>query len=344
MPKKALPFSAWVSEVFFEDNAHFRRRAPRLGLISKIIKAIPQTFAFTFTNFASTQPKAGREPQPHPVPPAVGLHLTLDQWPEHPTREAARGLPFSDDVASLIDAGTALESVSDLVFAMRELHRVCSDGALITARVSAAGGTVADPTALRTINRAALLFFCDHPVPPALAAKAERLGVRGLFAMDDESDATIRLRVRKAGATPLRTSRIDIGSGSSVQPGYTGVDIVALPNVQTVCDVDRHGLPFSDSTISHVYTAHFLEHVADLVFVMNEIHRVCCQDGIVEVHVPTLMGPYAAADPTHRRLFNARTLSYFEAGSDGYAGIEKGFEILEQRVGLSIYARLRVIK
>lgn len=343
MPKKALPFSVWVSELFFEDNARFRRRAPRLGLISKVVKVIPQTFAFAFTNFASTQPKAGREPQPLPAPPAAGLHLTFDEWPKHPTREAARGLPFSDDVASVIDVGTALESVTDLVFAMQELHRICSEGALVTARVTATG-PVADPTALRSINRAVLLFFCDPPGPPALVAKAQRLGVHGLFAVEDESHTTIRLRARKGGATPFRTSRIDIGSGTTVQPGYTGVDIVALPNVQTVYDVDRHGLPFSDSTVSHVYTAHFLEHVADLVFVMNEIHRVCCADGIVEVHVPTLMGPYAAADPTHRRLFNARTLSYFEAGSDGYAGIEKGFEILEQRVGLSIYARLRVIK
>lgn len=77
---------------------------------------------------------------------------------------------------------------------------------------------------------------------------------------------------------------------------------------------------------------------------MNEIHRVCCNGAIVDLNVPSLLGPYAAADPTHARLFNARTFSYFEPGKGQYAGIAKGFEIIEQQVGFSIVARLRVVK
>lgn len=344
MPKKTHPLSVWISEVFFEDNPHFGRRAPRIGIIPKIAKALPHAIAFAFTNFASTQPKAHRDLRPRPETPAAGLQLTVDTWPVHPTRGTARGLAYGDGVASSIDTGYALESVSDLVFAMRELHRVSVPDGVVTARVSSNDGSALDPTRLRTINRAALAFFTEDVTDERLSTKAERLGARSLFHIESSEGDRIRLRTRKSERPPLRTSRIDIGSGSAVQQGFTGVDMFPLPGVECVYDVDRHGLPFSDSSISHVYTAHFLEHVSDLVFVMNEIHRVCCADASVEIHVPTLIGPYAAADPTHTRLFNARTLSYFEAGSDAYAGIDKGFEILEQRVGLSIYARLRVIK
>src|SRR4029079_9092635 len=127
------------------------------------------------------------------------------------------------------------------------------------------------------------------------------------------------------------------------------------PGVDVVRDIERHGLPFSDSTVTHVWSSHFLEHVHNLVFVMNEIHRVCCDDALVELSVPTLLGPWAAADPTHVRLFNARTFQYFEkdgvapnvhegSPTHDYANIVQGFEILEQRVSTSLDVKLRVIK
>ncbi len=296
---------------------------------------VPQTIALVFTNFASTYPRRSATPQP--VPAAITINdVVLDEWPRHPETNAERGLPFSDFSARSIDAGESLNSVTDLVFAMKELHRVSVDGGLVT--VSTQHRDVAvDPTIVRTVTRATLTFFStiDHP----LAGKARRLGAAGLFRI--EGDSLLRAIKSPPAEHP---ERIDIGSGSLVQPGYTGIDIIQLPGVSIVRDVDKHGLPFSDSTISHVYTAHFLEHTNNLVFVMNEIHRVCCHDAIVDINVPTLMGPYAAADPTHRRLFNARTFSYFEEDGEEYAGITKGFEILEQHVGFSLVTRLRVIK
>lgn len=238
--------------------------------------------------------------------------------------------------------GASLSEVSDLVFAMRELHRVAVHNGEVTVSV-AAPDPIADPTIIRTISRDTLVFFTPSQTDAALSAKARKLGLSGIFTVARESGDAITLRAIK-DEPKNHPTRVDIGCGSSVEPGYTGIDILPLPGVSIVRDVDNHGLPFSDSTISHVYSAHFLEHTKNLVFVMNEIHRVCCHDAIVDLNVPSLLGPYAAADPTHRHLFNARTLSYFEAGTDPYAGITKGFEILEQHVGFSIVARLRVVK
>jgi len=336
MPPKKHPLSVWIAETFYEDNPRFQRRSSRvLGLLRKAIMTIPQTVALVFTNFASTYPS--RRATSQPVPAALSLSdLVLDEWPRHPDTNAERGLPFSDSSARSINVGESLNPVSDLVFAMKEIHRVSVDGALI--KVSTQRRDIsADPTIVRSVTRDTLTFFANTEHP--LAAKAKRLGAAGMFRLEDHS--TLRA-IKSAPAN--HPTRIDIGSGTLVQPGYTGIDIVQLPGVSIVRDVDKHGLPFSDSTISHVYTAHFLEHTSNLVFVMNEIHRVCCHDAIVDINVPTLMGPYAAADPTHRRLFNARTFSYFEEDGEEYAGITKGFEILEQHVGFSLVTRLRVIK
>ena len=337
MERKKPPLSAWLAEIFFEDNERFQRRGSRLALFAKAVKSIPHAAVLTFSNFASSYPSKTSSTTPVPRTPER-VSLRLEEWPRLADGRE-RGLPWSDSVAGSIDAGTILGSVDDLLFCMRELHRVAAPDAEVKVTLIEAAQLAADPTLRRPITADTLAFFAGKSADPKLAAKAERAGVANLFSL---SDGHV-LRARKS-ENPSRPTQIDIGSGSDVRPGFTGVDIVALPGVEIVRDVSRHGLPFSDSSIARVYSAHFLEHVPDLVFVMNEIHRVCCHDAIVEVVVPTLIGPYAAADPTHARMFNARTFSYFEPGREEYAGIAKGFEILEQKVGLSIEATLRVIK
>ncbi|HEX9129664.1 MAG TPA: methyltransferase domain-containing protein [Gemmatimonadaceae bacterium] len=333
------PLSAWLAEIFFEDNARFGRRSPRLlGMLRKVAATAPAAAALLFCNFTSTYPRSKAASAPQPDSPAEGLDLTLTEWPRSAMDGHERGLPYSDSVAQTVRLGDALASVNDLLFAMRELHRVCANGAEVHVTPTDTIALASDPTLVRPVTGDTLAFFTA-----AAPEKARRLGVSGLFAIESKEAAGMVLRIVKSAA-PTRPLKIDIGCGSSPKPGYSGIDFLDLPGVDIVRDVEKHGLPFSDSTISNVYTAHFLEHVHDLVFVMNEIHRVCCHDGIVDISVPTLLGPYAAADPTHVHFFNARTFSYFEAGSEPYAGITKGFEILEQSVGFSLNVKLRVVK
>lgn len=336
MEREKPSIRAWLSEIFFEDNAQFQRRGSRLAIFAKALKSLPQALLVGFSNFGAAYPSKPVTEPAERVEPAM-IDLTLDDWPRH-ADGSERGLPYSDSVARSIDTRRSLASVHDLVFCMRELHRVAVDGATVKCETLALESVALDPTVTRPITRETLAFFAGASADPALASKARRLGLASLFSLEGDT-----LRARKSDA-PIRPERIDIGCGSSPRAGFTGIDIVPLPGVEIVRDVSRHGLPFSDSTMKRVYSAHFLEHVPDLVFVMNEIHRVCCHDAIVEIVVPTLIGPYAAGDPTHTRLFNARTFSYFEAGKDAYAGIAKGFEIVEQKVGLSIEVTLRVIK
>ena len=337
--------AAWIAEIFYEDSERFDRRASRLlGLIAKVVSVAPHLFAMAFTNFAASYPKVARKLEPEPRALDRAVPVVLHTWPRHPATGNGRGLPYSDSVMASLDLGDSLSEVDDLVFAMVEVHRVCVPNALVSLRLLSSEMYFADPSLRRPILPQTIRFFTDDLEDEALRQKATALSSSSLFSIEETGPDHMTLRVIKAAAAPLRTSRIDLGCGTEVRGGHTGVDLIPFPDVEIIRDVDRHGLPLSDSTISHVHTAHFLEHVQHLVFVMNEIHRVCCHDAIVDISVPTLLGPYAAADPTHVHLFNARTLSYFEAGSGAYAGITKGFEILEQSVGFSLKARLRVVK
>lgn len=109
--------------------------------------------------------------------------------------------------------------------------------------------------------------------------------------------------------------KLDIGCGRSKHPGYTGLDRVLLDGVDVVCDINR-GLPFADNTVTRVIASHVLEHVDDLMAVMEELYRVCRHKAVV-----CILSPYAhtflnAANPYHKHVFNEHTPRFFTKHND----------------------------
>ncbi|MFL6623518.1 MAG: methyltransferase domain-containing protein [Sulfurifustaceae bacterium] len=108
---------------------------------------------------------------------------------------------------------------------------------------------------------------------------------------------------------PLRV--LDVGCGNRKQiPNAIGVDCFRFGAVDVVARIER-GLPFAPDALDHVYAIHFLEHVDDLLAVMNEIHRVLKPDGVLHIMVPHWQCVNAVADPTHRHLFHRQTFKFF---------------------------------
>lgn len=104
---------------------------------------------------------------------------------------------------------------------------------------------------------------------------------------------------------------LDIGCGGTKQQNFaTGVDREAGPGVDVVCNLEN-GLPFPDNHADQIYAVHFLEHVRELVGLMNDIHRVLKPDGVLHVMVPHGHFVNAIADPTHVRFFHPQTFKYF---------------------------------
>lgn len=104
---------------------------------------------------------------------------------------------------------------------------------------------------------------------------------------------------------------IDLGCGPNKRnPDAVGVDIRDYGPVDVVTDIES-GLPFDDGSVSKVYAYSILEHVDDLPYVMDEIHRVCEDRAVVEGKVPHWKDRQAYVDPTHKQLFDERTFHYW---------------------------------
>jgi len=130
---------------------------------------------------------------------------------------------------------------------------------------------------------------------------------------------------------------LDLGCGVCKYKGSSKDKIIGVDRVKTsctdvVCDVEKK-LPFKNNEFDKVIAIHILEHVSDLVKVMEEIWRVCKPNAEIFVNVPYFTSSGAYDDPTHKRFFTYYTFDYFTQKFKIYnPDIKAKFGILEKRI------------
>lgn len=108
--------------------------------------------------------------------------------------------------------------------------------------------------------------------------------------------------------------RMELGSGpcKDQEPkSLFKLDQDAYPGIDIVADLNHplHLIP--DGIVDYIYTRHTLEHIQNLIGLMEEIHRIISKDGIVNIVVPHYSNTYGHSDPTHVRLFGVGSMYYF---------------------------------
>lgn len=146
--------------------------------------------------------------------------------------------------------------------------------------------------------------------------------------------------------------KLELGGGDNPNPGFVNIDILPLPKVDIVWDLERTPWPLPDECALQVVASHVLEHinphsgdkrlqglvellVAKKVFtideaneymglpgpafinVMNEIWRVLKPKGQFAAVVPHAESHGYAQDPTHISMINETTYHYFDPDPEG---------------------------
>lgn len=109
---------------------------------------------------------------------------------------------------------------------------------------------------------------------------------------------------------------IDLGAGPNKYPGSFGVDLNARAGADLACDIEQP-LPLKDDSVDEIHSAHVLEHIKNLVQLMEEIYRVCKHDATVVISVPYYTSRGAFTDPEHIRFFTEYTFQRFEPPTYG---------------------------
>ncbi|MGL4555613.1 MAG: class I SAM-dependent methyltransferase [Gemmataceae bacterium] len=113
-----------------------------------------------------------------------------------------------------------------------------------------------------------------------------------------------------------RPLSLNLGGGQRVKPGFYNVDLVEMPGVDIVADLEQPLSALPDGSVAEVYTRHVLEHITRFTELVAELHRVTRPDGRIEVIVPHFSNPYAYSDPTHVRFFGLYSFFYYADAAD----------------------------
>lgn len=104
---------------------------------------------------------------------------------------------------------------------------------------------------------------------------------------------------------------LDLGCGNQKRPGSIGVDSNAATQADVVHNLDTFPYPFSDNRFSTIYVTHCIEHLDDIVRVMEELHRIGKTNCRLIIDAPYFSGQDAFSDPTHKHFFTSRSFDYF---------------------------------
>ena len=117
-----------------------------------------------------------------------------------------------------------------------------------------------------------------------------------------------------------KSIKLDIGGGDCPKEGFINVDILPLPQVDIVWDLEVTPWPLPDGVCNEAYASHVLEHINPhkgvFIAVMDEIWRVLQPGARFSFVVPHASSHGYQQDPTHCNMINETTMHYFDPHPD----------------------------
>ena len=108
--------------------------------------------------------------------------------------------------------------------------------------------------------------------------------------------------------------KLNLGCGEKKLAGFTGVDHLKTDATDILHDLNSFPYPFPDSSVEEILLDNVLEHLEDVVRVMEEIYRISQPGAVIRINVPYFKSNSAFTDPTHRHFFTETSFKYFQPG------------------------------
>jgi SAM-dependent methyltransferase len=97
---------------------------------------------------------------------------------------------------------------------------------------------------------------------------------------------------------------LDVGCGSAKLPGAVGLDISADTDADVVHDLDAFPYPLEDASFDQIVMQDVIEHVAEPIRLMEELHRIARPGARIQLRTPHFSSVLAYGDPTHKHYFS----------------------------------------
>ena len=115
-----------------------------------------------------------------------------------------------------------------------------------------------------------------------------------------------------------------MGCGAQKQPDFFGIDLLPLPGVDLVWDLEKVPYPLPGECASMILASHIIEHLNPhkglFLKVMDEWWRLLKAGGTLAIATPYAGSPGYWQDPTHINPCNETTFYYFDPEPTNYEG------------------------
>ncbi len=129
--------------------------------------------------------------------------------------------------------------------------------------------------------------------------------------------------------------RLDLGGGLAPAPGHINIDLIDQADIKYNLEF---GLPLdfigsSKGLVEGVRCHQLLEHLDDIILLMNNTFDVMKPGALFEISTPYALSEQCWTDPTHKRGYTKDTFQYFikespfQKEKDEY-GITTDFELV----------------
>jgi len=108
------------------------------------------------------------------------------------------------------------------------------------------------------------------------------------------------------------SKKLDLGCGNRKREGAIGIDCNPKTCADVIHDLNVFPYPFEDSSFDEIYADNVLEHLGDLIKVLEELYRISKPNAIIRVDVPYFRAKWAFIDPTHKHFFTTGSFSYYD--------------------------------
>jgi SAM-dependent methyltransferase len=130
--------------------------------------------------------------------------------------------------------------------------------------------------------------------------------------------------------TEINSASLNLGCGDQYDPSAVNVDFYA-ERVDVRHNLDMFPYPFEDGTFDEIVCLNVVEHLVDVIRVMNEIHRIGKANCKVLIRVPHFRSACLYEDLTHRHGFAWRSFDIFTERSSVYGNYSPArFDIISR--------------
>ncbi len=122
--------------------------------------------------------------------------------------------------------------------------------------------------------------------------------------------------------------KLNLGCGDKKINGFTGVDHIKTAATDVVHDLNITPYPFTADSVDEIIADNVLEHLDDIIAVMEEWYRLCRPGAIIKISLPYYKSSGAFSDPTHKHFFTENSFQYFTPEHEYHFYTSARFKVL----------------